>query len=223
MTTTTSDACDDDDDDDNGGRRRRGSASTREAGAMRCTAEMMEEHRRSQEASERAAAIIDELSSALIMGRSAAGPGGGEGILGIGGGEATRRGGVRVTFNGLRRPVAVDVDPRFLFLSSSSSSSSSNVNGGGVNGGGSARGSGGVISAEELNDAIADAMRDGYERSAGSWTKGSRGCTSSWDCRGIPRRCRPPRRTRRANDNEPSFFVTHDGKRDRPPLGHALI
>ena len=73
--------------------------------------------------------------------------------MGIGGGEGARRGGVRVTFNGLRRPVAVDVDPRFLF----SSSSLPNVNGGGVDGG--------VISAEELNDAIADAMRDGYERS----------------------------------------------------------
>ena len=65
------------------------------------------------------------------------------------GGEGARRGRIRVTFNGLRRLVALDVDSRFLFLLSS------NFNGGGNNDGsargGSARSAVRVILAEELN------------------------------------------------------------------------
>ena len=49
---------------------------TREAESMHRIAKMMEEHRRSQEASECAAATMDKLSPTLIVGRSAAGPGG---------------------------------------------------------------------------------------------------------------------------------------------------
>ena len=70
-------------------------------------------------------------------------------ILGLIGGEGARRGGVRVTFKGLWRSLAVNVDARFLF------SLSSNSNGGGNDDklahGGSARGAVGVISAKELN------------------------------------------------------------------------
>jgi DNA-binding protein YbaB len=105
---------------------------------------------------------MDELSNLLVVGRSAAGPsGGGGGILGIGG-DGGRRGGVKVTFNGHQRPVSVEVDPRFLF---SSPSSSGVGGGGGGDASNAARGAGGVTSAEVLSDAIADAMRDGYERS----------------------------------------------------------
>jgi DNA-binding protein YbaB len=50
--------------------------------------------------------------------------------------SSERKGGVKVTFNGHQRPISVEVDPRFLFSS-----------------------------IDELNDAIADAMCDGYERS----------------------------------------------------------
>ena len=54
-----------------------------------------------------------------------------------------------MTFNGLRRLVAVDVDSRFLFSSSSNSDSGGNDDR--LARGGSACGAVGVISAEELN------------------------------------------------------------------------
>mmetsp|Transcript_3681 Transcript_3681/g.7707 ORF Transcript_3681/g.7707 Transcript_3681/m.7707 type:complete len:238 (+) Transcript_3681:199-912(+) len=110
--------------------------SAKEAEAMHRTAEMMEDHRRSREAAERTAAAMDELSSALIVGKSKAGASGG---INIGDG---RRGGVRVTFTGERRPIGVEVDPNFLFSESR-----------------------GVISVEELNEAMTDAIEDGYARS----------------------------------------------------------
>jgi hypothetical protein len=93
--------------------------------------------------------MMDKLSLTSLVGRSAASPGVGGGILGIVGGEGAKRGGVRVTFNGLRRLVVVDMDSRFLF------SLSSNSNGGGNDDGSAhgrlARGAVGVISAKELN------------------------------------------------------------------------
>lgn len=112
-------------------------------------ARTIDDHRRSQEISERTALIMDELSSTLVVGRSKAGPKN-SGLL-----SNERKGGVKVTFNGHQRPLSVDVDPRFLFSSSSSSSSSNNGH----------RSDGGIVSTDELNDAIADAMCDGYERS----------------------------------------------------------
>ena len=115
---------------------------------MRCTAKMMEEHRQPQEASERAGTMMDELLLTSTVERSAAGPGGG-GILGILGREGARRGGVRVTFKGLRRLVAVDVGSRVLFLSLSNSDGGGNDDGSAC--GGSTSGAVGVISAEELN------------------------------------------------------------------------
>ena len=93
--------------------------------------------------------MMDKLSLTSLVGRSATSPGVGGGILGIVGGEGAKRGGVRVTFNGLRRLVVVDVDSRFLFLSSSNSDGGGNDHG--LARGGSARGAVGVISAEELN------------------------------------------------------------------------
>jgi hypothetical protein len=80
---------------------------------MHRTVRMMEECRRSQEVAERASAVMDELLGALVMGRSAASLSGGGGILGIVG-DGTRRGGVKVTFNGHQCPVAVKVN--FLVL-----------------------------------------------------------------------------------------------------------
>ncbi|KAL7534618.1 hypothetical protein ACHAXR_006000 [Thalassiosira sp. AJA248-18] len=115
--------------------------AAKEAEMMHRTAKMMEDHRRSQEAAERTAAMMDELSSVRVVGKSKAGASGG---IGIGG--DSRRGGVKVTFNGQQRPVGVEVDPNFLFSSSMSESQ-------------------GVLSIEELNEAIADAMENGYEQS----------------------------------------------------------
>ena len=109
---------------------------------MQRTANMMEDHRRSQEAAERTAAIMDDLSSTQVVGKSKAGSSGG---ISIGGGD--RKGGVKVTYNGQQEPTGVEVDPNFLFSSSSTSESQ------------------GVISVEDLNDAIMDAMEDGYAKS----------------------------------------------------------
>jgi hypothetical protein len=135
----------------------------READLMHRTVRMMEECRRSQEATKRAFAVMDELLGAFVMGRSAASLSGGGGILGIVG-DGTRRGGVKVTFNGHRRPVAVKVNLRFLFPPSPALPS--NVGGGGGDNASALQGAGGgVISAEELNNAIADKLRDGYKRS----------------------------------------------------------
>lgn len=115
---------------------------------MHRTAKMMEDHCRSQEASERTLAMMEELSNALVVGKSKAGPASG-GIAGIGGvGSGERKGGVKVTFDGQRRPISVSVDPNFLFSTSSTNGSSD-----------------GVISIEELNSAITDAMQEGYELS----------------------------------------------------------
>jgi len=102
---------------------------------------MMEDHKRSEEVAERTASMMEELSSILVIGKSKAGKGGG---LRIG---DKRGGGVKVTFNGEQRPIAVEVDPNFLF-----SSTPQNV-------------SEGVITIEELNGAILEAMEDGYEQS----------------------------------------------------------
>ena len=90
-----------------------GNASKETENNMRDTARMMEEHRRFQDASERTSTIMDELSSAIVVGRSAAGSGGMGGILGIGGDGARRGGGVKVTYDGRRRPLSVEV--KFLF------------------------------------------------------------------------------------------------------------
>jgi DNA-binding protein YbaB len=111
-------------------------------------ARTIDENKRSQEISERTTAIMDELSSTLVVGRSKAGPKN-SGIL-----SNERKGGVKVTFNGHQRPISVDVDPRFLF---STSNSNTNNNGDRIDGG--------IVSIDELNDAITDAMCDGYERS----------------------------------------------------------
>jgi DNA-binding protein YbaB len=113
-------------------------------------ARTIDENKRSQEISERTTLIMDELSSTLVVGRSKAGPKN-SGIL-----SNERKGGVKVTFNGHQRPISVDVDPRFLF-STSNSSNNNNNNGDRIDGG--------IVSIDELNDAIADAMCDGYERS----------------------------------------------------------
>lgn len=110
---------------------------------MHRTAKMMEDHRRSKEAAERTAVMMDELSSMLVVGKSKAGAKSGGGIGGLGG---DRKGGVKVTFNGQQRPINVEVDPNFLFSSSMAESQ-------------------GVMSIEELNEAITDAMQDGYEQS----------------------------------------------------------
>mmetsp|Transcript_8582 Transcript_8582/g.14904 ORF Transcript_8582/g.14904 Transcript_8582/m.14904 type:complete len:230 (+) Transcript_8582:190-879(+) len=115
--------------------------SAKEAEMMQRTAKMMEDHRRSQETAERTAAMMEELSSIQVVGKSKAGASGGMGI-----GGDNRRGGVKVTFNGEQRPIAVEVDPNFLFSSSMSESQ-------------------GIISVDELNEAITDAMLDGYEQS----------------------------------------------------------
>lgn len=112
-------------------------------------ARTIDEHRRSQETSERTTIIMDELSSTLVVGRSKAGPKTSGILL-----SNERKGGVKVTFNGQQRPLSVDVDPRFLFPSSSSSINN-----------GHRSDAGGIVSIDELNDAIADAMCDGYERS----------------------------------------------------------
>ena len=61
----------------------------------------------------------------------------GIGAIGLGGS------GVKVNFDGTSRPISVEVDPKFLFSSSES----------------------GVISIEELNAALTEAMLDGYEQS----------------------------------------------------------
>eukprot|EP00571_Detonula_confervacea_P000807 CAMPEP_0172324932 /NCGR_PEP_ID=MMETSP1058-20130122/52689_1 /TAXON_ID=83371 /ORGANISM="Detonula confervacea, Strain CCMP 353" /LENGTH=239 /DNA_ID=CAMNT_0013041355 /DNA_START=280 /DNA_END=999 /DNA_ORIENTATION=+ len=116
--------------------------SAKEAEMMHRTAKMMEKSRRSQEAAERTAAMMEELSSSLVVGKSKAGASGGIGL----GGANNRRGGVKVTFNGQQRPIGVDVDPNFLFSSSMSESQ-------------------GVISIEELNEAMTDAMQDAYDQS----------------------------------------------------------
>ena len=61
------------------------------------------------------------------------------GGIGIGDG---RKGGVKATFNGKQQPLDVVVDPKFLF-----------------------NGAEGVISIDELNEAISDAVQNGYELS----------------------------------------------------------
>jgi hypothetical protein len=146
---------------DGGGRA--SACGTREADLMHRTVRIMEECRRSQEVAEHTPSVMDELLGALVMGRSAASlSGGGGGILGIVG-DGTRRGGVKVTFNGHRRPVAVKVNLRFWFPHRPRCRPMSVVGGGTTRPPRRVRG--GVISAEELNDAIADEMWDGYKRS----------------------------------------------------------
>ena len=114
--------------------------SAKEAEMMHRTAKMMEDHRRSQEAAERTAALMDELSATQVIGKSKAGVGGG----GIGGIGDSRRGGVKATYDGKQQPLGIEVDPNFLFMSESEE---------------------GVISMDDLNDAITDAVQNGYELS----------------------------------------------------------
>ena len=114
--------------------------SAKEAEMMHRTAKMMEDHRRSREAAERTAALMDELSSTQVIGKSKAGVGSG----GIGGIGDNRRGGVKATYDGKQQPISVEVDPNFLFMSESEE---------------------GVISMDDLNDAITDAVQNGYELS----------------------------------------------------------
>jgi len=116
--------------------------SAKEAELMHRTAKIMEDHRRSQETAERTAAMMEELSSIQVVGKSKAGA---SGSIGIGGGDR-RRGGVKVTFNGEQRPIGVEVDPNYLFSSLMSESQ-------------------GIVSVDELNEAIIDALEDGYEQS----------------------------------------------------------
>ena len=106
-------------------------------GEAAATAKMMEDHRRAQEAAEQTAALMEELSSTIVVGKSKAGVGGG---LGIG---DNRKGGVKVSYDGQQRPLGVEIDPNFLFMSESE----------------------GVISIDELNDAITDALKNGHEQS----------------------------------------------------------
>ena len=94
----------------------------KEVELMHRTAKMMEDHRRSQEAAERTLAMMEELSTSFVVGKSK---------------------GVKVTFDGQRRPIRAEIDPNFLFSSFSQ----------------------GVIPINELNEAITDAMKDGYELS----------------------------------------------------------
>ena len=115
-------------------------SSAKEAEMMHRTAKMMEDHRRSQEAAERTAALMDELSSTQVIGKSKAGVGSG----GIGGIGENRRGGVKATYDGKQQPLGIEVDPNFLFMSESEE---------------------GVISMDDLNDAITDAVQNGYELS----------------------------------------------------------
>ena len=84
---------------------------------------------------------MEEFSSIQVVGKSKAGASGG---IGIGGGDK-RRGGVKVTFNGEQRPIGVEVDPNYLFSSSMSESQ-------------------GIVSVDELNEAIIDALEDGYKQ-----------------------------------------------------------
>ena len=113
-----------------------------ETDLMQRTAKMMEDNRRSQEAMERTSAMMDELASTLVVGES-------------------KRKGVKVTFNGQRRPVSVEVDPSFLISSSS-----------------------GVVSTAELNKAIMDAMGKAYEQSGALMEKRMSGL---YEQLGLPR------------------------------------
>jgi len=94
-----------------------------ETDLMQRTAKMMEDHRRSQEAMEKTSAMMDDLATTLVVGES-------------------KKKGVKVTFNGQRRPVSVEVDPSLLISSST-----------------------GVISTTELNKAITEAMKNAYDQS----------------------------------------------------------
>lgn len=96
---------------------------------MQRTSKMMEDHRRSQEASERTTEMMQELAGIMVVGESKQGPN-------------RKKGSVKVTFNGHRRPMNVEVDSNFLVSSSS-----------------------GVISTSELNSAITEAMQDAFEQS----------------------------------------------------------
>ena len=109
---------------------------------MQRTAKMMEDHRRSQEAMEKTSAMMDELAATLVVGES-------------------KKKGVKVTFNGQRRPVSVEVDPSFLVSSSS-----------------------GVISTTELNKAITDAMKNAYDQSGALMEKRMSGL---YEQLGLPR------------------------------------
>lgn len=126
-------------DKDDDGDERTKDFTGKSAKSQQRTARLMEDHRRAQEASERTSAMMEELSSTLVVGKSKAGASGGIGM-------GDRRGGVKVTFNGHQRPVGVEVDPKFLFSPSGPESQ-------------------GVVSVEELNEAITDAMLDGYQKS----------------------------------------------------------
>lgn len=115
---------------------------------MQRTAKMMEDHRRSQDAMERTSAMMDELATTLVVGESKQG-------------RNKKKGGIKVTFNGQRRPVSVEVDPSFLVSSSS-----------------------GVISTAELNDAIMEAMQSAHEQSSSLMEKKISGLYESL---GLPR------------------------------------
>mmetsp|Transcript_30338 Transcript_30338/g.45622 ORF Transcript_30338/g.45622 Transcript_30338/m.45622 type:complete len:190 (-) Transcript_30338:114-683(-) len=113
-----------------------------ETDLMQRTAKMMEDHRRSQEAMEKTSAMMDELASTLVVGES-------------------KKKGVKVTFNGQRRPVSVEVDPSFLISSSS-----------------------GVISTSELNKAMTEAMKNAYDQSGALMEKRMSGL---YEQLGLPR------------------------------------
>lgn len=104
-------------------------ATTMNDELMQRTAKMMEDHRRSQEAVERTSEMMQELASTMVIGESKQGPN-------------RKKGSVKVTFNGHRCPMSVEVDPNFLVSSSS-----------------------GVISTSELNSAITEAMQDAFRQS----------------------------------------------------------
>ncbi|KAL7436001.1 hypothetical protein ACHAXM_004956 [Skeletonema potamos] len=112
-----------------------------ETDLMQRTAKMMEDHRRSQEAMEKTSAMMEELAATLVVGES-------------------KKKGVKVIFNGQRRPVSVEVDPTFILSSS------------------------GVISTAELNTAITDAMKNAYEQSGSLMEKRM---SSLYEQLGLPR------------------------------------
>ena len=140
---------------------------------MNRAVKMMEEHRRSQEAADRTSAIMEELASITVVGRSKAGTssgGGGIGILGFGDEDAKNRGGgVKVIFNGQQRPVSVNVDSKYLsslmMMSASASPSSTKSSPSSTTTTTSTTVTTTTSATEELNQAIIDAMQDGYEKS----------------------------------------------------------
>lgn len=101
---------------------------------------MMEDHRRSQEAAERTAAMMDELSNVQVVGKS----------------SSSFRSGVKATFDGRQRPLSVEVDANFMFRGNKKRRGGD---------GGEEEAAMGLVSIEELNEAVTDAVLDGWTKS----------------------------------------------------------